>query len=90
MGPYLNSLDVAVAYLTQEKNTTKTSKHTLLDLQDQNTLTVLCAPFWIQQEKPTFERETLQKLYFSKILTEQLLFRQKKQKVSVIMFTGEN
>lgn len=45
MGPYLNSLDVAVAYLTQEKNTTKTSKHTLLDLQDQNTLTVLCAPF---------------------------------------------
>lgn len=37
MGPYLNSLDVAVAYLTQEKNTTKTSKHTLLDLQDQNT-----------------------------------------------------
>lgn len=83
MGPYLNSLDVAVAYLTQEKNT-------LLDLQDQNTLTVLCAPFWIQQEKPTFERETLQKLYFSIILTEQLLFKQKKQKVSVIMFTGEN
>lgn len=89
MGPYLNSLDVAVAYLTQEKNATKTWKHTLLDLQDQNTLTVLCAPFWIQQEKPTFERETLQKL-FSKILTEQLLFKQKKQKVSVIMFTGEN